>query len=76
MHIRQIVVVGTSAGGIEALRELVGGLPGDFPAVKQLGGIAIAQDPADALSPSMPQSALEYASIEGALWRDAPDARR
>lgn len=29
---RNLVVIGTSAGGIDALRSLVGGLPGDFPA--------------------------------------------
>ncbi|HEX7313809.1 MAG TPA: chemotaxis protein CheB [Pyrinomonadaceae bacterium] len=29
---RDIVVIGTSAGGVEALRALVGGLPQDFPA--------------------------------------------
>ena len=28
---RDIVVVGTSAGGVEALRTLVGGMPADFP---------------------------------------------
>jgi two-component system chemotaxis response regulator CheB len=28
---RDIIVVGTSAGGVEALRTLVGGLPADFP---------------------------------------------
>ena len=28
---RDIVIVGTSAGGVEALRALVGGLPADFP---------------------------------------------
>src|SRR5215207_10858312 len=28
---RDIVVIGTSAGGVEALRALVGGLPADFP---------------------------------------------
>jgi two-component system chemotaxis response regulator CheB len=29
---QQVVVIGASAGGIEALRTLVAGLPGDFPA--------------------------------------------
>jgi two-component system chemotaxis response regulator CheB len=32
MHIKQIVVIGASGGGIEALRELVRSLPADFPA--------------------------------------------
>jgi two-component system, chemotaxis family, protein-glutamate methylesterase/glutaminase len=31
MRGRDIIVVGTSAGGVEALRALVGGLPADFP---------------------------------------------
>jgi two-component system chemotaxis response regulator CheB len=29
---KDIVVIGTSAGGVDALRELVGGLPAEFPA--------------------------------------------
>jgi two-component system, chemotaxis family, protein-glutamate methylesterase/glutaminase len=32
MRTKQIVVIGASAGGIEALREVVAGLPADFPA--------------------------------------------
>lgn len=32
MRAKHLVVVGASAGGIEALRTLVGGLPSDFPA--------------------------------------------
>jgi two-component system chemotaxis response regulator CheB len=32
MQPRRIVVIGTSAGGIEALREIVAGLPREFPA--------------------------------------------
>jgi two-component system chemotaxis response regulator CheB len=32
MRAKQVVVIGASAGGIETLRELVSGLPADFPA--------------------------------------------
>lgn len=32
MHVRRLIVIGTSAGGIEALRELVGALPPELPA--------------------------------------------
>lgn len=32
MHRKEIIVVGTSSGGIDALKELVGGLPKDFGA--------------------------------------------
>src|SRR5687768_17136874 len=32
MATKHLVVIGASAGGIEALRELVGALPADFPA--------------------------------------------
>jgi two-component system chemotaxis response regulator CheB len=32
MQPRRVVVIGTSSGGIEALRQLVAGLPADFPA--------------------------------------------
>ena len=32
MHTRRLVVIGTSAGGVDALRRLLGALPADFPA--------------------------------------------
>lgn len=32
MRMNRVVVIGASAGGIEALRTLVGALPADFPA--------------------------------------------
>ncbi len=36
-------------------------------AVKQLGGVAIVQDPEDAHFPGMPQSALEYVNVDHCL---------
>lgn len=36
-------------------------------AIKRRGGIAIVQDPKDALVPSMPESALEYVSVDHCL---------
>ena len=36
-------------------------------AVKRLGGLALVQDPADAMSPSMPQSALESVEVDFCL---------
>ena len=32
MRTKQLVVIGASGGGIEALREIAAGLPEDFPA--------------------------------------------
>lgn len=36
-------------------------------AIKEYGGIAIVQDPKEALAPSMPQSALEHAAVDHIL---------
>ncbi len=56
--IDQLVVVGSSAGGIEALSALVGGLPADFPAP-----IIIAQH----LDPSRPSHLEEILARRGPL---------
>ncbi len=56
--IEQLVVVGSSAGGIEALSTLVGGLPADFPAP-----IIIAQH----LDPTRPSHLEEILARRGPL---------
>ena len=73
-----LIVIGSSAGGIEALLTLVSGLLTDgtrgLQAVKQAGGTTIIQDPLEAAYPSMPQSAQDHCAIDYclALIRIAP----
>jgi two-component system chemotaxis response regulator CheB len=66
MPTRDIVVVGASAGGVEALRELVASLPADFPAAV----FVVVHMPAD--SPSMLPRILErFGPLPAAHAKDA-----
>jgi two-component system chemotaxis response regulator CheB len=63
MQTRRIVVIGTSAGGIEALRDLAGALPNDFPAA-----IAVVMHTA----PQSPGVLHDILSRSGALTAISP----
>jgi two-component system chemotaxis response regulator CheB len=56
-------VYGPAAIGVILTGSLDDGTAGLW-AIKQLGGIAIVQDPSDALFPSMPQSALHHVKAD------------
>ena len=79
MH-RNVIVVGASAGGVEALRTLVGGLPADLPAVVLVvlhvppyGGSVLPAilDRSGPLPARHPESG--QALTPGAVWVAAPD---
>jgi chemotaxis response regulator CheB len=60
---RDIMTIGASAGGIPALRRLFAALPHASQVSSpsgfiEAGGLAIAQDPSEAASPGMPESAI------------------
>jgi hypothetical protein len=69
------IVIGASTGGVAALLELVSGLPKTLQAVvgvvlhvlkaiKDCGGAAVVQDPAEAVEPAMPASALANVAVD------------
>ena len=63
-----IIVVGASAGGGEALSLLARELPPDLPAaVKACGGITVVQNPVDAIFPGMPASAIGNTRLDYVL---------
>ena len=56
-------VYGPNAIGVVLTGNLDDGAAGLWT-IKQLGGVAIVQDPADALFPAMPQSAIAYVNVD------------
>ena len=55
-----VLLTGESDDGVAGLQ-----------AIKQLGGMVVVQDPADAFSPGMPQAALEFCKVDHRLPIDA-----